>query len=66
MVEHPSYKGYWLRVIYLVAILMARGWEKGVMLPDLDGEILFKGLVNISLNHDELLIGISHFSNSNL
>ena len=42
------------------------GWEKGVMFVNLDGESLFEGLVNIDSNHDELLIGVSHLSNSDL
>ena len=35
---------------------MAVGWEKGVMLADVVGESLFKGLVYIDLNHDKPII----------
>mgnify|MGYP005737471837 CR=1 FL=1 len=50
----------------LVAVFVAMGWEKGVIFADLVGEVTFKGLVKIVLNHDKLSIGISHLSNSNL
>ena len=45
---------------------MVVGWEKGVMLVNLDGGGMSEGLANIDVNHDRLLIGISHLSNSDL
>ena len=42
----------------LVAVFVAMGWEKGVIFADLVGEVTFKGLVKIVLNHDKLSIGV--------